>query len=87
MRDYDGSKLIWFLAGAALGAGVALLYAPYEGEHTRRLIKRNARRGREYLEDNGRELMERGRELYDRGRQLADEAAEMLEHGREIVGG
>jgi len=37
MADQDyGSKVVWFMAGIAIGATVALLYAPATGEQTRR---------------------------------------------------
>lgn len=39
-----GGTLTAFLVGAAVGAGVALLCAPYSGEETRQLL---ARRGRD----------------------------------------
>ncbi len=33
MADQDyGSKVVWFMAGIAIGATVALLYAPATGE-------------------------------------------------------
>jgi len=32
-----------FLIGAAVGAGVALLYAPYAGDETRQLLARRSR--------------------------------------------
>jgi len=35
--------LTGFLVGAAVGAGVALLYAPYTGEETRQLLARRSR--------------------------------------------
>lgn len=37
-------QLAAFAIGAAVGAGLALLYAPYSGEETRQLL---ARRGRD----------------------------------------
>ncbi len=37
-RDNVGSNLVFFLIGAAAGAAVALLYAPQDGESTRRMI-------------------------------------------------
>jgi gas vesicle protein len=83
-EDY-GSKAVWFMAGIAIGATVALLYAPATGEHTRRHLSRRAQKGRDALADSGSELLERGREMYERGRKLADEAAEMFERGRKIV--
>jgi len=38
-----GSQLAAFAIGAAVGAGIALLYAPYSGEETRRLLARRSR--------------------------------------------
>ena len=40
MSDHDsGSSLAWFLAGAALGAAGALLFAPQSGRETREIIR------------------------------------------------
>jgi len=41
-RENVGSNLVFFLIGAAAGAAVALLYAPQDGESTRRLIGEKA---------------------------------------------
>ena len=79
--------MIWFLTGAALGASVALLYAPQSGEKTRRLIGKKVREGGEVIGDSGRDLMEKGRDLYEQGRKVADEAAELFERGRRMVEG
>lgn len=81
------SSAVWFLAGAAVGAAVALLFAPQTGEETRRLIGSKTREGADALAGTGREFIDKGRELYDRGRKMADEAAEMFERGRKIVEG
>jgi gas vesicle protein len=86
MADEDyGNKIVWFVAGIAIGATVGLLYAPASGEVTRRKISKKSMQGRDALADSGREMLERGREMYDRGRKLADDAAEMFERGRKIV--
>src|SRR5579864_7429041 len=88
MADEDnGAKLVWFIAGTAIGAAVALLYAPAPGHETRRKIGEKTDQGRQLLADQGRDLYERGREMYDRGRKLADEAADMFERGRKLVEG
>lgn len=88
MADEDyGGKVVWFMAGIAIGATVALLYAPASGEHTRRKIAKQAQKGRDALSDSGKDMLERGKEMYDRGRKLADDAAEMFERGRKIVEG
>jgi len=41
-RDNLGGNLVFFLIGAAAGAAIALLYAPQDGESTRRLISEKA---------------------------------------------
>ncbi len=83
-QDYGG-KLMWFVAGIAVGAGVALLYAPATGEDTRKYLGQKTREGGHALAESSKDMYERGRELYERGRKMADEAAELLERGRSIV--
>jgi len=80
-------RLLWFFAGAALGATVALLYAPQSGKDTRRYIGKKARQGREVVSDASREALDKGRELYQKGRKMADEAADLFERGRRLVEG
>ncbi len=87
MAEDNGSKLIWFIGGAAIGAAIALLYAPASGEETRRKIAEKTDQGRSALAEQGRDLYEKGKQMYDRGRRLADEAAEMFERGRKLVEG
>ena len=102
MAQDNGDKLIWLLVGAALGATVALLYAPQSGDHTRRLIAKKARKGRDmmmeqggelfdkgrdFVEEHGGDLMDKGRGLYKQGKRVADEAANLMERGRRIVEG
>jgi gas vesicle protein len=85
-EDY-GSKVVWLMAGVAIGATVALLYAPASGEQTRRTIAKRTREGRESIAESGKEMLERGKEMYEKGRKMADDAAEMFERGRKIVEG
>jgi gas vesicle protein len=81
------SKLVWFLAGTAIGAAIALLYAPASGTETRNRIGRTTEESKDALADSGKELLDKGRDLYDKGRQIADEAAEMFDRGRKLVQG
>jgi gas vesicle protein len=83
----ETDKLLWFFAGAAIGASIALLYAPQTGRDTRRLIKKKALKGREAALDTSRDFLDKGRELFEKGREVADEAAEMFERGRRLVQG
>jgi len=75
-NDNGAAVLLAFLAGAAVGAGVALLFAPTTGEETREYLGQRAREGRERAADaarQGRELLNRQREnvtsTFDRARQ------------------
>lgn len=81
----NGEKLVWFLAGAAIGAAAALLLAPKTGRDLRRLIGEKAGEGREYLSDTGRDAYAKGKEIFEKGRGLADDAAELFERGRKAV--
>lgn len=87
MEDFDYSPILWFTAGVALGATVALLFAPASGPVTRRRIVRKAEEGRDVLVEAGRDVLDRSRDLYDKGRKLADEAADMFERGKKLVEG
>lgn len=77
----NSNKVLWFVAGASIGATLALLFAPQSGEETRAYLGKQARRGRDKLSDAGREAYDKGREMFDRGRDLAEEAADMMEEG------
>lgn len=83
----DNGKFGWFLAGALVGAAVALLYAPKAGKDTREYLGKTTKEGRDAMEASGRELMDRGKELYDRGKQIAEDAADLFERGRKLVQG
>jgi gas vesicle protein len=85
--ESNGSNFVWFLAGAAVGAAIATLYAPQSGRETRRYIRRKSEEGREALADAGKDVVDRGREYYEKGRKLAEEAGGLLERGRKVVAG
>lgn len=87
MADNNSGKLVWFIAGAAIGSAIALLYAPQSGRDTRRLINKKTRQGREAVADAGRDILDKGRDLYEKGRRVADDAAELFERGRRLVEG
>jgi gas vesicle protein len=83
----DDSKLGWFIAGVAVGATIAILYAPKSGKDTRKYLGKTASHSREAMEASGKELMDRGKELYDRGKQIAEDAADLFERGKKLVQG
>ncbi len=87
MADEEGGRLSWFVVGAAIGAAVALLYAPKPGKETRDLLSRKTDESREALTSTSNDLFDRGKDLYDRGRAIADDAADLFERGRKLVRG
>lgn len=75
-NDNGAGILVAFIAGAAVGAAVALLFAPASGEETRDYLAQKAREGRERANDaarQGRDVLNRQREnltsAFDRARQ------------------
>ena len=75
------------VAGAAVGAAVALLYAPTTGVETRDVVNRRAREGREKMIEalrQGRGLLDRQREqlstAFERAREQARSAAAPKPH-------
>ena len=87
MAQNNSGYLVWFVAGAAIGATITLLYAPQAGKDTRKLLSKKARRGSDALADVGRDALDKGRDLFEKGRKVADEAAELFERGRRLVEG
>jgi gas vesicle protein len=75
----NDSKLAWFVAGASIGATLALLFAPQSGEETRYYLKKQAKKGRKRLAEVGEDLIDQGRDLYERAGELADDAAEAIQ--------
>ena|SRR5947209_948229 len=85
--ESGGNRMLWFLAGAAIGASAALLYAPASGEQTRKAIAQRTEGSRTAIAESGKDMFERGREMFESGRKLVEEAADMFERGRKLVEG
>ena len=86
-QDDQGGKLTWFLAGAALGAAAAILYAPKSGKETRELLTQKAQEANKAVTDTSREIYERGKDVYDRGKQVVDDAAALFDRARGLAKG
>jgi gas vesicle protein len=67
-----GGLLVAFMAGAIVGAAVALLYAPATGEETREYLGNRAREGR----DRAAEAARQGREVFNAQRETLNTAFE-----------
>ncbi|MBX3133535.1 MAG: YtxH domain-containing protein [Gemmatimonadaceae bacterium] len=78
-RGSAGGGVGLFLLGAAVGAGLALLFAPQTGDETRADIRRGARK----VKRKARDLAETGRGVVDdlsrQGRSAARDARAALE--------
>lgn len=81
-----GGVLFAFAAGAAVGAAVALLFAPATGEETRDFLGQRAREGR----DRAAEAAKQGRDIVNRGRETLttafDRAREQFQTATREVG-
>jgi gas vesicle protein len=74
-----GSGVALFLLGAAVGAGLALLFAPQSGDETRAQLRRSARRAKRKardLADSGRDLVD---DLQRQGKSAVRDARSALE--------
>ena len=81
-RNSGGDKFVYFLAGAGIGAVVALLFAPKSGRETRELIARTATDSRDFLSgkiSEGRQFVE------ERGRKASDDFTTFLDRSKEAV--
>jgi len=94
-REDHESSAGWsvFVAGALIGAGVALLLAPQTGSELRGMLRNYASRTKDDLVDRGRDAwdtaVERGKEYMETGREAVKDAGrtarDYVETGREAI--
>ena len=81
-----GGVLFAFAAGAAVGAAVALLFAPAKGDETREFLSQRAKEGR----DRATEAAKQGRDIVSRSRESLttafDRAREQFQAATREVG-
>ena len=75
---HESGPVSAFLAGALVGAGVALLFAPQAGSQMRALLRDYAARGKDKLEG----AVDRGADAWDSARNRGEE---FLEEGQETL--
>jgi gas vesicle protein len=78
----SGDKVLYFLAGASIGAAFALLFAPKSGRETRDLIARTANESRDYLTSrvtDGRQFVE------EKTRRVGDDFTSFVDRSKEAV--
>ncbi|HMU54102.1 MAG TPA: YtxH domain-containing protein [Nitrospira sp.] len=92
---YEDEATGWsaFIAGALIGAGVALLFAPQTGSELRGMLRNYASRAKDEAMERGRAAwdtaVERGREYYEQGQEAVQEAGraakEYAQSGKEAL--
>ena len=93
MEDNEYTAMPAFLAGALIGAGIALLLAPQTGSELRGMLRSYASRARDEAYERGREVwdtaVDRGKEYMETGKETMREAGksarEYVESGKEAV--
>ena len=85
----SGSGIKWFLLGAALGAGLGILFAPQSGEHTRRDLARRGRKlkmqAEDAIDDVSEQVRSRGRKLKESAEEFADDVLEEVRDGKRTI--
>src|SRR5262249_47549118 len=77
-----GDKFLFFVAGAGIGAVLALLFAPKSGRETRELIARTANDSRDFLTNKVTEGRQVGGE---KRRRITDDFSSFLDKSKEAV--
>jgi gas vesicle protein len=84
MRNEDAVKVgAAFLIGGAIGAAIALLYAPQSGHETRKDIQRTARRVKNEAVDLVEDTIDRVDDFVD---ETKDRVTELIDRGVELSG-
>src|SRR5436853_5294919 len=82
-ENSNGSdKFLFFVAGAGIGAALALLFAPKSGKETRDLISRTATDSRDFITNKvteGRQIVE------EKGRRMSDDFTSFVDRSKEAV--
>jgi len=83
MRGFSKSRIVWFFfSGAAVGAAVALLFAPKTGAQTRKDIRRFSKKAVNQLDDLQNDLREQINDGYEQVMEVVDNVKEYVEEGR-----
>jgi gas vesicle protein len=88
-RSSGGDKFLFFMAGAGIGAVLALLFAPKSGKETRELIARTAADGREFITNkvsDGKQFVgETSRKVTDDFSSFVDRSKDALVRQKEQI--
>ena len=81
-QSSGADKFLYFLAGAGMGAVLALLFAPKSGKETRELIARTAADGREYLNTK---VNEGKQYVGDTSRKVGDDFSHFVDRSKDAL--
>jgi gas vesicle protein len=77
-ENNGGSKVVFFLAGAGIGAILALLFAPKTGQETRDYIVQRAGESRDRVTEKSQEYRQRAEGYVDKARGTVAKQKEQL---------
>ena len=69
MSSNAGDKVVFFLAGAGIGAAIALLFAPKTGRETREILARKASEGAQFVQAGSRRFAEEASGLVEKSKE------------------
>jgi len=81
-RSSGGDKFLFFMAGAGIGAVLALLFAPKSGKETRELIARTAADGREFITNK---VTEGKQFVGDTQRKVTDDFSSFVDRSKDAL--
>ena len=86
MRGFSKSEVFgFFLTGAAVGAVIALLYAPKSGVETRKQVRKFSKKTVHQLDDLQNDFREQISGGYQQVMEVFDNAKEYVQEGRDKV--
>jgi gas vesicle protein len=77
-ENNGGSNIAFFLAGAGIGALIALLFAPQSGKETRDYISQRASESREKVATKTQEYRKQAEGYVDKAKEIANKQKEQL---------
>ena len=78
--NQETKSVLWFVSGAMIGAGIALLFAPQSGRQTRRDIVRMGRIAGSKAEEMRLQMRDSLMEMAD---DISDQLQQQIDHGME----
>lgn len=71
-------QFAWFAIGAAMGAAVAMLYAPQKGSETRKVIREKSEKSYQLAAEKGKHVSGQSLAAINRGVEWAENATESV---------